>query len=164
MPDVPCLCSPSSVCALHAAQPVERKATNPKDAIGVLKVPFSVVPWRVIGEIALGLLEGALKYGRHNYRVSGVRASVYFDAAQRHMTDYWEGTDIDPVSGLHHITKALSSLIVLRDAMLNNMCTDDRPPRLAAGWIDELNAQAKVLIEKYPQPARAFTAADVPVK
>lgn len=144
--------------------PVDTKPANPKDAIGVLKIPFSVVPWRVIGEIALGLLEGALKYGRHNYRVSGVRASVYYDATMRHMTDWWEGTDIDPVSGLHHVTKALSSLTVLRDAMLNEMCEDDRPPRLEPGWIDGLNRQAKALIEKYPEPKRAFTSADVPVK
>jgi hypothetical protein len=136
------------------------KDTNPKDAIGILKVPFSVVPWRVIGEIGLGLLEGALKYGRHNYRVSGVRASVYYDAAMRHLTDWWEGTDIDPASGLHHVTKALSSLTVLRDAMLNGMCTDDRPPRLEPGWIDELNQRAKALIEKYPNPKPAFTQAD----
>lgn len=152
------------ICTPVARRVTDSKPTNPKDTVGVLKVAFSVVPWRVVGEIALGLLEGSLKYGRHNYRVSGVRASVYYDATLRHLTDWWEGTDIDPVSGLHHVTKALSSLTVLRDAMLNDMCTDDRPPRLTPGWIDDLNTKAKALIEKYPQPAPAFTIADTKSK
>jgi len=52
------------------------KDTNPKDACGTKKVPFSVLPWQVLAEIGLALLEGARKYGRHNYRVAGVRASV----------------------------------------------------------------------------------------
>jgi len=137
----------------------EKKDTNPKDAVGVAKVPFSTVPAQVVAEVGLAMLEGALKYGRHNYRVSGVRASVYYDALQRHMTRYWEGEDIDPDSGLSNITIAIACLTVLRDAELNGMLNDDRPPvRLpTTEFFDSLNARAKALLDKYPNPKTAHT-------
>src|SRR5690349_5453933 len=71
-------------------KPVQEKPSNPKDVIGIRKVPFSVLPTPVLWEAALGMMEGALKYGRHNYRAIGVRSSVYYDATQRHLTDWWE--------------------------------------------------------------------------
>ena len=72
------------------------KQTNPKDALGIKKAPISTVPANVILETGLALLEGARKYGRHNYRIMGVRASVYYDAVVgRHLAQWWEGEDID---------------------------------------------------------------------
>lgn len=107
------------------------KDTNPKDAIGVRKWrQFFVVPRQVLWEVGAGMLEGALKYGRHNYRASGVRASVYCDAAMGHIEQFIEGEDVDKDSGLSHITKAICSLVVLRDAMLNDFWQDDRPPKI----------------------------------
>lgn len=134
------------------------KDTNPKDAVGVKKVPLSTVPAPVMMEVGLAMLEGARKYGRHNYREAGVRASVYYDAAGRHLMDWWEGTDLDPDSGLNHITKAIATLVVLRDAMINNKLTDDRPPKCPEGWLADLNQKAAAIIEKYPDPKQAFTA------
>lgn len=141
----------------------ERKPSNPKDRVGVTKVPLlSVLSWRVLGEVALGMLEGALKYGRHNYRAVGVRASVYGDAALRHLTAWWEGQDIDPASGLNHVTKTISCLMVLRDSMLQGNWTDDRPPRVAEeNWVDEQSAATKELLLKYPEPEEPWTQARV---
>jgi len=133
------------------------KDSNPKDAIGVKKAPMSTVPSAVIMEIGLAMLEGALKYGRHNYRAIGVRASVYYDAFMRHVMSWWEGEDTDPDSGLNHLTKALACLTVIRDAMINNKWVDDRPPKLDDGWVQVLNGEAKGLIEKYPNPKEAYT-------
>lgn len=133
------------------------KPSNPKDSVGIKKVYFSVIPWGVIAELGLALLEGALKYGRHNYRAIGVRGSVYYDATLRHLTDWWEGTDTDPDSGLSHITKAIASLTVLRDAMIQENWEDDRPPRMKEGWVQELNLKAAALVEKYPNPAKVYT-------
>lgn len=129
---------------------MDQKPTNPKDRIGIAKAPQSVVPQNVLAEVGVGMLEGALKYGPHNYRESGVRASVYYDAARRHLDDWWEGADLDDQSGvaLSHITKAICSLVVLRDAMLNDMWTDDRPPA-SCPYRDEVNRMAKELIELY---------------
>lgn len=136
---------------------MSKKATNPKDAVGVKKVPFSTIPAEVIAEIGLGMMEGARKYGRHNYRVVGVRASVYYDATLRHIMAWWEGEDIDPDSGMSHIAKAITSLVVLRDAMLNEKLTDDRPPRLKDGWIPAMNKKAEQIIEKHPKSVPAYT-------
>ena len=136
------------------------KDTNPKDACGIKKVPFSTVSVPVIAEVGLAMLEGALKYGRHNYRAVGVRASVYYDALIRHVGAWWEGEDIDPDSGLNHITKAIATLVVLRDAMIRNKLCDDRPPKCYPGWVNALNKQAEALIEKYPNPKQAYIAKD----
>jgi hypothetical protein len=122
------------------------KDTNPKDLIGSKKAKLSVIPAGVMFEIGLGLLEGACKYGRHNYRAAGVRSSVYYDATLGHLMDWWEGQDIDPESGLNHVTKALSSLTVLRDAMLQDMLTDDRPPRSKV-FKSDFNDKAASIIE-----------------
>jgi len=133
------------------------KATNPKDAVGIKKAPITTVPLTVMAEVGLGMLEGARKYGRHNYRVDGVRLSVYIDATWRHIAKYWEGEDIDPDSGLSHITKAIASLVVLRDAMINNKLTDDRPPKVVAGFFANLDKLAAGVIEKYPDTKEPFT-------
>jgi hypothetical protein len=62
---------------------------------------------------------------------------VYFDATLRHLFAWWEGEDLDPASGLHHIDKAIAGLFVVRDAMLRGMCTDDRPPPSEPGWVED---------------------------
>lgn len=127
------------------------KESNPKDAVGIAKVPASTVSQAVMmelrrflnrpvsfmvqGELGLGMLEGALKYGRHNYRAVGVRASVYFDAAFRHFGAWYLGQDIDPDSGLSHITKGIATLTVLRDSMIQGNWADDRPPRSKGSFL-----------------------------
>jgi hypothetical protein len=124
------------------------KATNPKDMIGTRKAPLSTVPMGVIVEVGVGMLEGSAKYGRHNYRCAGVRASVYYDALMRHMIAWWEGEDIDPDSGLSHITKAMCTLVVLRDAQMQGVCADDRPPR-SAEFYPAMNAAAGAMLDKH---------------
>lgn len=169
---------PGDVCGRFSPQPVFRspeealkamdalvpprltaKDGNPKDAVGTGKVPFSTVPARPIAEVGLAMLEGARKYGRHNYRVAGVRSSVYYDAALRHLTAWWEGQDIDPDSGLPHIIKAMACLVVLRDAQHNAKLTDDRPPPVLDRneWVSDLNEKAAEIIARYPNPAPAYT-------
>ncbi|MDX2221135.1 MAG: dATP/dGTP diphosphohydrolase domain-containing protein [Rhodospirillaceae bacterium] len=142
----------------ESAAAISTKPTNPKDAVGILKAPISTVPTAVMFEVGVAMLEGARKYGRHNYRVMGVRAGVYVDAAARHLGAWWEGEDIDPDSGLSHIVKAISSLVVLRDAMLNAKLTDDRPPPLPRGWMDDLNRRVAIINAKHPHPPAPFTA------
>jgi hypothetical protein len=134
-----------------------KKDTNPKDAVGTKKVPMSTIPGPVIMEAGLALLEGARKYGRHNYREAGVRASVYYDATFRHLMAWWEGEDIDPDSGLSHVTKAIAGLIVLRDSMMKGNWKDDRPPKVVAGWVQELNKKAGDIIEKIPNAVKPYT-------
>lgn len=126
------------------------KPTNPKDTVGVRKAPMSTVSQLVLAEVGVAMLEGALKYGRSNYRVKGVRGSVYYDAAMRHLRSWWEGEDIDQASQLSHITKAITSLIVLRDAMILEKFTDDRPPAVEnpGKFFAELDAIAAALVDR----------------
>lgn len=126
------------------------KPSNPKDSLGIKRPPMSTVPAPVMMELGVAMLEGARKYARHNYRVVGVKASVYYDACERHMMRWWEGEDIDPESGLNHVVKAIASLVVLRDAMMNDMVEDDRPPPAKEGWFEQLAEAAARIIEMYP--------------
>lgn len=136
------------------------KATNPKDAIGISKAPMSTVSAAVLAEVGVAMLEGASKYGRHNYRAAGVRSSVYYDATMRHLMAWWEGEDTDPDSGMSHITKAITSLVVLRDAMIQDMCTDDRPPRSAEFYARLNTLAAEVLARHAGKSPRHYTIAD----
>lgn len=123
------------------------KDTNPKDAIGTAKWrQFFCVPMQVLWEVGVGMLEGTLKYGRHNYRGAGVRASVYIDAAMGHIQSWVEGEDVDKDSDLSHITKAICSLFVLRDAMMNDMWVDDRPPKIKD--LDALRDRLQGIVDK----------------
>lgn len=137
------------------------KPSNPKDAIGIRKLTFSVLPWRVLCGVALAMLEGASKYGRHNFRAAGVRGSVYFDAVVgRHLTQWWEGEDIDAESGEHHIDKAIAGLMVMRDSMLQGNFEDDRPPR---GNVDigDLNRRAGEILDRHAdKKPRHYTIQD----
>lgn len=136
--------------------PVDKDG-NPKDAVGIRKAPFSTLPQNVVAEVGVAMLEGALKYGRHNYRAEGVRASVYFDASMRHLTAWWEGQDVDPDSGMSHLVKAIASLVVLRDAFSQRFVNDDRPPPSLPDWQGELNEAVVKLLEKYPNPKMPVT-------
>lgn len=136
------------------------KATNPKDAIGIGKAPMSTVSAAVLAEVGVAMLEGASKYGRHNYRAAGVRSSVYYDATMRHLMAWWEGEDTDPDSGMSHITKAITSLVVLRDAMIQGMCTDDRPPRSAEFYARLNTLASEVLARHADKSPRHYTIAD----
>lgn len=133
------------------------KDTNPKDAVGIRKPPMSTVSAPVLLEVGLAMLEGARKYGRHNYRVAAVRASVYYDATFRHMMQWFEGEDIDPDSGLSHITKAIASLCVLRDAMIQDKLVDDRPPASPDGWLRNLQPVVEEIFNKHPEAKEAYT-------
>lgn len=136
------------------------KDTNPKDAVGTKKAPMSTVSAPVMMAVGLAMLEGSRKYGRHNYRISGVRASVYYDAAMRHLMAWWEGEDCDSDSGLSHVIKAIACLTVLADADMNGKVLDDRPPKSIGGWMQKMNIGAEEIIERYPDALEAYTEQD----
>lgn len=142
-------------------EPVEdRKDTNPKDGIGLAKSALSVVPLPGIMEGALAMMEGALKYGRHNYREAGIRYSVYFDAIIRHMFAWFEGEDRAPDSGVHHLGHVLAGCAILLDDILseNPKGNDDRPPVThSPEWLPEFNRRVVELKARYPKPVPPHT-------
>jgi hypothetical protein len=107
-------------------QIAECKPTNPKDAIGSDKMPLHLWPETATVMGCLGLLDGALKYGRANWRNAGVKASIYHDALKRHANALFEGEDIDPDSGLPHEAHLLATLAIMVDAKAAGKWTDDR--------------------------------------
>jgi hypothetical protein len=102
------------------------KDTNPKDSIGASKLPLHLWPQSATALGSLGLLEGALKYGRANWRHSGVRASIYFDACSRHLAAWFNGEDDSSDVGVPHLANALACLAILVDAEANGKLIDDR--------------------------------------
>jgi hypothetical protein len=132
-------------------QPVPSSPLNPKDLIGRRKPSLTFLPFRVLYEIGSGLAEGARKYGPFNWR-SGPKLlmSTYVDATMRHLSAFWEGENIDPDSELSHITKAITSLVVLRDAMLAGQAHDDRPPAVPQGWMNNIKVQEAVTPQVKP--------------
>jgi hypothetical protein len=116
----------------------ELKDTNPKDAIGSGKLPLHLWPATASALGSLGLLDGMLKYGRSNWRVAGVRASIYVDAAKRHLDKWFEGQDCDADSGLPHFAHALACLAILVDAEAAGKLNDDR--MVAGGYLEMLEA------------------------
>ena len=127
---------------------METKDTNPKDAIAGSKAPLGLFPSTAIAAGSLAFLEGALKYGQANWRVSGIRASVYRHALDRHLLAWWEGEDTDPDSGLPHLWKALACVAILIDADAAGTVTDDRPaPGGYAAMAEDLPAHVARLRE-----------------
>lgn len=131
---------------LRPHMPRDGKLTNPKDHFGSAKLSTSIVPDTLVICAANGFLEGALKYGRYNWRIAGVRASIYVDALRRHVAKWWNGQECDVLTTVHHLDNAIACLGIMRDAMLYGMLEDDRPPcpnpNAMADLIDE---QAKTV-------------------
>lgn len=155
LPEAMAKAKPGDTIEVHVPYIPPKKDGNPKDAIGSNKVGFSALPWRVLLGVSMAMSEGAFKYGRHNYRIAGLKASVYFDAVlARHLTPWWEGEDIDAASGLHHMDKAIAGLMCIRDSILNGNWIDDRPPSTTTIGAEILHYNSKMeeLIEKYPNP------------
>lgn len=98
---------------------------NPKDIVGANKVPLHLWPTTATALGSIALLNGALKYGRSNWRVVGVRASIYHDACLRHMAAWFEGEATDE-EGIPHLASALACLAILVDAEACGQLRDDR--------------------------------------
>ena len=104
---------------------MSEKPTNPKDMIATNKVPFHLWPETASAYGALAMAEGAMKYGRSNWRHAGAKASVYYDAARRHLNAWFEGEDLD-ASGAPHLAHVLACVAILVDATEAGKLHDDR--------------------------------------
>lgn len=101
---------------------------NPKDIIGQTKLSLDLVPDSLVTYAALAFTEGALKYGRYNWRITGVRVSVYISALRRHISKYMAGEWADPDTQVPHLASALACIGIILDAQLSGKLNDDRPP------------------------------------
>jgi hypothetical protein len=145
-------------------------AVNPKDAIGSLKLPLHLWPAEATALGCLGMLEGDEKYGRNNFIAGeGVIASIYVDAAKRHLDAWFAGEECAPDSGAPHLANALASIAIIVKARAHKRLIDDRDyspePDGAAyrRFIESLTPYVKQLKDlfKDKHPKR-FTIADTP--
>src|SRR3990172_2778020 len=108
---------------------MDSKETNPKDAIGCKKLPLHLVPGSLKVAAALAFLEGALKYGKYNWRVAGVRMSIYLDALERHLEKFKNSEWADEGTKVPHLASIIACAGIIIDAKLVGKLVDDRPPR-----------------------------------
>lgn len=109
----------------------DQKASNPKDAVGSSKLPLDLVPSTLTFYAAASFAEGASKYGAYNWRVAGARASIYKAALERHLSKWWNGEDVDPVTKIPHLASVIACAGIILDAEACGKLNDDRPPRVS---------------------------------
>lgn len=119
-------------------RPVTETGSNPKDELGVLKVPLGLVSPVANAVQALCMQDGAEKYGPYNYRIAKVQALIYLEAAKRHIDALLDGEDYDPLTGKPHVGYALATLQIYTDAWVNGFLIDNRPLPGKTGLIHSL--------------------------
>lgn len=105
----------------------EVKPVNPKDLIGSKKVSITKFPMVALIHGAHAMMNGASKYGPYNWRGNAVVASIYVDAAIRHLASWFEGEEVAEDSGVHHLGHAMACMAILLDAQATGNLYDDRP-------------------------------------
>jgi hypothetical protein len=140
----------------------DTKPSNPKDIIGSTKLDLGLVPDTIDAEVALAYLEGALKYGRYNWRIAGVRASIYNAALRRHLKRWWNGENRDKVTRVKHLANLIACAGIVLDAELAGKLEDDRPPALDLDDVLEVQehiAHLKALFADHSP--KQYTIADI---
>lgn len=114
---------------INEPAPVDFKAAQ-----GIQKPRLDLIPLNALTYIALGLQEGARKYGSASWReVPSVDLAQYVAATMRHLMAYADGEDIDPESGNPHLAHAMASLAIMVDLIENGNGTDTRPAVAGSG-------------------------------
>ena len=137
---------------------------NPKHLIGKTKLPLSLFPLSAVVLGCLGMYDGYLKYGRDNFRTSPIYASVYVDAALRHLHFWSEGEDNDPESGISHLGHVLACIAIVVDAWAAGTLVDDRKINgNAREFVTKMTPMVGVLQERHKDKnPKHFSIADNP--
>lgn len=124
-----CICTSSpDICPVHT----KWVNTNPKEkqAEKDSKVPLEYLVYSVLKNDALCHKHGADKYGKLNWRITGIKKSTYIAAIMRHLLAYESGEEIDSDSGLPHLTHIRACCAVILDSQLHSEVIDDTKPTL----------------------------------
>lgn len=140
------------------------KDMNPKDAAGVGRVPLNMVPDSLMLYAAMGFAEGDSKYIAYNFRVAGVRVSVYVAALRRHLMRYFNGEWADTKTGVPHLASVAACVGILIDGHVTDNIVDDRPPAVDLNY--ELLQAEKIIAHVYSlnkdareaSPVKEYTA------
>lgn len=90
------------------------------------KAPLSIIPKEALEYEARAFKYGAEKYGRNNFKASGLDHTRLLDAALRHIYAYAGGQNNDDESDLNHLGHARANLAMLIYMLENNKGKDDR--------------------------------------
>ena len=92
---------------------------------GVKEARYDLIPVPALDLLARLYGKGAAKYAAHNWR-KGYEWSKSYAAAQRHMTLFWEGEDIDPEMQIPHVICAAFHMFALATYLTEHPEMDDR--------------------------------------
>lgn len=97
------------------------------------------------------MMYGAEKYGPYNWRGNAVVASIYVDAASRHLLSWFEGSETAADSDVHHLGHMIACGAILLDAQETGNLVDDRPIQVVSGTavkiLERLNEKVKKRME-----------------
>jgi len=103
----------------------EQRAKDRGDKFDADKPMWDLFMWRAALGVVRVLTYGAKKYSAHNWE-KGIKYSRLFAAAQRHLSAYWLGANIDPESNLPHLDHAICDLMMMREMSTLHPSEDDR--------------------------------------
>lgn len=121
---------------------VNTSDVNPKQSIGLSKLPLHLWSPLATAYGTLGLTNGREKYGQGNYKATDVILSIYIAATMRHLLAFLEGQECDPVDGVPHIAAILANMAIILDARAVGTLVDDRP--IQGGYLKELDNLTKI--------------------
>lgn len=99
---------------------------NPKTAAAASKPKTSGVPPVAIMALGAAMQNGVDKYGKFNWRDTGVTASVFYDAMMRHLNEWYAGEDFTSDSKVHHLAHLMAGAAIILDATQHGKLNDDR--------------------------------------
>lgn len=77
------------------------------------KLPMSLLPFESLEEISKVLDYGAKKYAPNNWQLVPDAVRRYEDALLRHFSAYKRGEEVDPESGLKHLSHMACNALFL---------------------------------------------------
>jgi hypothetical protein len=99
---------------------------NPKTVYGMRKPSMACVPPVALLHLSKAMMNGRDKYGLMNWRENYISASIYYDAAMRHLISWYDGETMDPESGVHHLGHVMACCAILLDGELLGKLNDNR--------------------------------------
>lgn len=87
---------------------------------------FDLIPAEPLIALAEQYGRGAAKYADRNWEL-GYPWSLCYASLNRHLWLWWNGEDIDPDSGAHHLDAVAWHVFALREFHVKHPEMDDRP-------------------------------------
>jgi hypothetical protein len=92
------------------------------------KLQISLVPTSAIRGLAEVLQKGAAKYAPRNWE-RGMKWSIPYECAMRHLMTWFDGQDLDDETKLNHLKHALCNIAFLIEYSETCPQFDDRPKK-----------------------------------